>query len=61
MQSNRVRAILPRNDELWIGYREKGVHRWNLGSDGKPLTSDDGTWSLYSTEQEPAGGSSRIR
>ncbi len=52
MQSNRVRAILPRNDEVWIGYREKGVHRWNLGPDGKPRTSDDGTWALYSTEQE---------
>ncbi len=54
MLKNRVRAILPRDNEVWIGYRGAGVHRWNLGADGKPLTSDDGTWSLYSSEQESA-------
>jgi ligand-binding sensor domain-containing protein len=51
MRSNRVRAILPWNGELWIGYREKGVHRWYLGPDGKPLTPDDGNWTLYAVEE----------
>jgi len=52
MLDNQVRAILPRNGELWIGYRDRGLHRWDLGSDGKPLTSDDGAWTLYSTTEQ---------
>jgi len=49
MMSNRVRAVLPLGEDLWIGYRERGLHRWNLGPDRKPLSGDDGTWALYST------------
>ncbi len=50
MVSNRVRAVLPWNGDLWIGYSDKGVQRWNLGPDGRPRTGDDGTWARYSTE-----------
>jgi hypothetical protein len=46
----RVRAILPRDGEVWIGYSDRGVHRWNLGPDRKPLTGDGEVWTLYSTE-----------
>lgn len=48
--SNRVRAVLPYQGEVWIGYSGRGVHRWNLGADRRPGTGDDGLWTLYSTE-----------
>jgi streptogramin lyase len=47
---NRVRAILPLGRQVWIGYSDSGVHRWDLGPDHVPLTADDGTWALYSTD-----------
>lgn len=50
MLRNRVRAVLPRGRDLWIGYSDRGVHHWDLGPDRIPLTSDDGDWTLYSTE-----------
>ncbi|MDM7914834.1 MAG: two-component regulator propeller domain-containing protein, partial [Candidatus Eisenbacteria bacterium] len=49
MLSNRVRAIIPYRGEVWIGYAQAGVHRWNPGADGVYGTVDD-TWTLYSTE-----------
>lgn len=48
MLSNRVRAIAVADGVVYIGYTDTGVHRWNLGPDGIPLTADD-TWRAYST------------
>ncbi|MBU1699586.1 MAG: hypothetical protein KJ970_18825 [Candidatus Eisenbacteria bacterium] len=50
LQSNNVRAIAAEGVILWIGYVDQGFSRWNLGSDGVPLTTDD-DWIHYSSSQ----------
>lgn len=51
--ANRVLAIRPVGREVWIGYADQGVHRWDLGADGIPLTTDD-SWIHYG-KSEPVG------
>ncbi len=48
---NRVRAILPSGRNVWIGYSDSGLHRWDIGPDKIPLTEDDVDWTYYSTEE----------
>jgi streptogramin lyase len=50
---NSVAAILPVGREIWIGYADQGLHRWDLGADRIPLTNDD-SWTHYGTS-EPSG------
>jgi ligand-binding sensor domain-containing protein len=48
MLSNRVRAVGVGDGIVTIGYSDMGVHRWNLGPDGIPMSADD-TWRIYNT------------
>lgn len=60
IRSNQVRALRAEGNEIWIGYERDGVHRWRLGADGQPGTTDD-SWTLYTTTTTPPLAGNSVR
>ena len=41
LKSDLLNAVAVDGNQVWIGYPDDGVSRWDLGADRQPLTSDD--------------------
>ncbi len=51
LKSDLLNAVAVIGRQIWIGYPDAGVSRWDLGPDGVPLTEDD-SWAQFTETRE---------
>jgi len=51
LRENQIQAVVVSGRLLWIGYKNQGLSRWDLGSDQTPQTADD-SWTHFTHDPE---------